>query len=100
MQMSPAAPTLQSPAAALTQMVQQALPRQDSVVALTSALASVIGRVALSQEVVKAAQQVLGQALTLDGGKLDGPAIQRAVKNSGIFQEALLANGRARRAGT
>ncbi|NLX41888.1 MAG: flagellar hook-length control protein FliK [Chloroflexi bacterium] len=80
-------------------MVQQALPRQDSIVALTSALAGVVGRIALPQEVVKAAQQVLGQAMTLDGGKLDGATIQNAVRNSGIFQEAMLANGQGKAAG-
>jgi hypothetical protein len=91
-----AAPPPQTPSSALSQMVQQALPRQDSVIALTSALAGVIGRVALPQEVVKAAQQVLGQALSLDGGRLDGAAIRSAVKNSGIFQEAMLASGQGK----
>lgn len=89
----------QSPAAALTQMVQQALPRQDSIVGLTTALASVIGRAALPPEVVKAAQQVLGNRLSLDGGKLDGQTIQNAVRNSGIFQEAMLSSGAAKAAG-
>ncbi len=88
-----------SPQAALTQMVQQALARQDSVVALTSALTNVVGRVALPEPVMKAVRQVLAQRLSLDGGGPDGVTLQRAVRNSGIFQEAMLASGQAKAAG-
>ncbi|WIY54270.1 flagellar hook-length control protein FliK [Devosia sp. YIM 151766] len=85
--------------AVLTQMVQQALPRQDSVVGLTMALANVVGRVALPEAVMKAAQQVLTQRLSLDGAGPDGAALQKAVRNSGIFQEAMLAAGLGKAAG-
>ncbi len=88
-----------SPQVALTQMVQQALARQDSVVSLTTALTQVVVRVALPEPVLKAAQQVLGQRLSLDNGGPDGAALQRAVRSSGIFQEAMLAGGLAKVAG-
>lgn len=96
---SAAPPGVTSPQAALTQMVQQALVRQDSVIGLTTALTHIVGRVALPEAVMKAAQQVLAQRLSLDGGGLDGATLQRAVKNSGIFQEAMLAGGQAKAAG-
>ena len=64
-----------TPQAALAQMVQQALPRQTSVVALTLALSAAVGRVALPPAVAKAAQQVLGQRMALDGADIDGPAL-------------------------
>jgi len=89
-----------SPQAALAQMVQQALPQQNSVVALTTALGAAMGRVALPQAVVKAAQQVLGQRLALDGETLDGATLQRALRESGILQESLLAAGRPAAAAT
>src|SRR5690606_32431048 len=91
---SPAPPSASSPQAALAQMVQQALPRQTSVVALTLALSAAVGRVALPPAVAKAAQQVLGQRLALDGADIDGPALQRAIRGSGVMQESLLAAGR------
>ena len=93
----PSAPA--SAQAALTQMVQQALTRQDSVVALTTALTQVVGRVAMPEPVMKAVQQVLAQRLSLDGTGPDGAALQKAVRNSGIFQEAMLAGGQAKAAG-
>lgn len=88
-----------SPQATLSQMVQQALARQDSVVALTTALTQVVARVALPEPVMKAAQQVLAQRLSLDGGGPDGATLQRAVRTSGIFQEAMLAGGLGKAAG-
>lgn len=103
----PAAPTASvvanapsgSPQVALTQMVQQALGRQDSVVSLTTALTQVVARVALPEPVMKAAQQVLGQRLSLDNGGPDGVTLQKAIRSSGIFQEAMLAGGLAKAAG-
>lgn len=92
-------PSAANPQAALTQMVQQALPRQGSIVGLTTALSAAVERIALPEPVLKAAQQVLAQRLSLDGGQLDGAAVQKAVQNSGIFQEALLASGRGQAAG-
>jgi hypothetical protein len=49
--------------------------------------------------VMKAAQQVLAQRLSLDGGGPDGATLQRAVRTSGIFQEAMLAGGLGKAAG-
>ena len=80
-------------------MVQQALPRQDSVVGLTTALTQVVARVALPEPVMKAAQLVLGQSLSLDDGGPNAASLQRAIRGSGIFQEALLAGGLAKAAG-
>ncbi len=88
-----------TPQAALSQMVQQALARQDSIVGLTTALTQVVARVALPEPVMKAAQQVLAQRLSLDGGGPDGATLQRAVRTSGIFQEAMLAGGLGKAAG-
>ncbi|MBD8064744.1 flagellar hook-length control protein FliK [Devosia sp. PTR5] len=75
-------------------MTQASLPIQNSVVALTAALSAAVGQVALPEPVLKAAQQVLGQRLVLDGGKLDGTSIREAVRTSGVFQESLIATGR------
>ena len=88
----PALPQTGAPQAALTQMVQSAVQRQDSVANLTTVLAAVAGKVALPQPVLQAAQQVLAASLPL-GPALDGAAMQRAIANSGIFQEAALAQG-------
>jgi hypothetical protein len=79
--------------AAIAQMVQQSLPRQDSIVGLTTALTAIAGKVALPEPVAKAAQQVLAARLPLDGIKLTGAGIKTAVQMSGVFQEALLASG-------
>ncbi|ODT81052.1 MAG: hypothetical protein ABS76_13210 [Pelagibacterium sp. SCN 64-44] len=84
-----------SPQAALAQMVQAAVPRQGSVVALTSALTALVGRVALPEPVLRAAQQVLGHQMAVDGPKFDGAALQTALRGSGLFQEASLARGQA-----
>ncbi|MBJ3784252.1 flagellar hook-length control protein FliK [Devosia sediminis] len=84
-----------SPQAALAQMVQQALPRQDSILGLTRALTAIAGKVALPEPVAKAAQQVLAARLLLDGGKLGGAALKVAIQQSGVFQEAMLASGQA-----
>lgn len=85
--------------AALTQMVQRSLPGQDSIVGLTTALSKVIGRVALPETVVRAAMGVLSHRLAVDGGKLTGAMVQRAVAGSGLFQEALLGAGQPKAAG-
>lgn len=84
-----------TPQAALTQMVQAALPRQDSVAGLTTALTAALGKVPLPEPVVRASLQVLSGQLDLSGGKLNGAAIERAVLRSGVFQEAALAKGGA-----
>jgi len=84
-----------TPQAALAQMVQSALPRQDSIANLMTALTAIAGKTALPEPVIRAAQQVLAGRVAVDGGKLDGAVLQKAVLNSGIFQEAKLANGQA-----
>ena len=89
----PQSPVPANPQAALAQMVQQALPRQDSVVGLTTALGAAIGKFALPEPVAKAAQQVLAARVSLDGGQVSGDSLKTAVLKSGIFQEALLASG-------
>ncbi|UYO00142.1 MAG: flagellar hook-length control protein FliK [Devosia sp.] len=86
----------QTPQAALTQMAQHALPQQGSVVALTTAIAGLAATASLPEPVKKALQQVMAHRLSLDGAKMDGKALQTAIRGSGIFQEALLANGQAR----
>lgn len=86
-------PIPSTPQAALSQMVQAALPRQDSIASLTVALTGLVGKVALPEPVMRAAQQVLARQVQLQGGKLDGQTLQAAVQRSGIFQEALLAKG-------
>jgi len=88
-----------SPQVALTQMVQQALVRQDSVIGLTMALTNVIGRVAMPEPVVKAAQQVLAQRMSMDDGGPSPAGLKNAVRNSGIFQEAMLGAGLGKAAG-
>ena len=99
---APAAPPIpvsaalpSTPQAALAQMVQNALPQQNSIAGLTTALNAIARSVALPEPVARAARQVLASQLDLGGGKLDGSALQKAVLNAGIFQEAGLA-----RAGT
>lgn len=94
-QLSAAAPGLPpSPqAAALTQMVQQALPAQGSIGAVTSLLAAAIGHAGLPEPVLKAARQILGNQLTTENGRVDAGTLKTAMRNSGIFQEAMLAQG-------
>lgn len=94
-----AAPAATTPQAALAQMVQQALPRQDSILGLTTALSALAGRVALPEPVAKAAQQVLAARLNIDAGGLGGAALKSAIQKSGVFQEALLASGQGQAAG-
>lgn len=85
-----------TPQAALAQMVQTALPRQNGIASLTAALTAVAGKVALPEPVIRAAQLVLAGRVVLDVGKLDGAALQKAVLGSGIFQEAALGDASAR----
>lgn len=82
-----------TPQAALAQMVQAAVPRQGSVMALTTALASISGKVVLPEPVARAAQQVLAGRIAIDGARFDGNALQSALRGSGVFQEAGLARG-------
>ncbi|MET0437697.1 MAG: flagellar hook-length control protein FliK [Devosia sp.] len=86
-------------AAALAQMVQQALPGQGSIGALTGMLAAAVGRPGLPEPVLKAARQILDNQLTALNGKIDAGALKSALRNSGIFQEAVLAQGSPAAAG-
>lgn len=76
-------------------MVQAALPRQDSIGALTAVLSAVFGKVALPEPVLKAVRQVLSGQTQIDTGKIDGATLQRAVLNSGLFQESRIATGQS-----
>lgn len=95
-----AAPTAAtaSPQTALNQMVHNAVLRQDSILGLTAAMTAIAGKVPMPEPIAKAIQQVLAQRLPIDA-KLDGAALQQAVRTSGIFQEALLVAGNVRTAG-
>ncbi|WEK06073.1 MAG: flagellar hook-length control protein FliK [Candidatus Devosia phytovorans] len=81
-----------TPQAALNQMMQNAVPRQAPVTDLTAALSSIAGKVVLPEPVARAAQMVMAGRMAIDG-KLDGAALQQAVRGSGVFQEAALAKG-------
>jgi hypothetical protein len=83
-----------SPQAMLHQMVHTAALRQDSILGLTAAMTAMAGKVALPEPVAKAMQHVLAQRLPL-GAKVDVASLQKAVRMSGIFQEAMLATGQA-----
>lgn len=76
----------------LAQMVQQSLPVQGSIGAIAGLLAAVAGKTALPEPVLRAARQILGNQLD-GGGKIDGASLKAAIRSSGIFQEANLANG-------
>lgn len=92
-----AAPT--TPQAALAQMVQASVQRQDSAATLMTALTAIVGKVALPEQVMRAAQQVLAGRVSLDSGGLDGMKLLQAVLRSGVFLEAGLAKGSAPVAG-
>lgn len=78
---------------ALTQMVQQALPVQNSLASVTGLLTAFVAQANLPEPVLKAARQVLDNQLTL-GSKVDALALKSAVGTSGLFQEAALAGGK------
>lgn len=80
-------------AAALAQMVQQAVPAQASMGAVTSLLAAAIGHAGLPEPILKAARQILSNQLSSENGRIDAAALRTAMRNSGIFQEAMLAQG-------
>jgi hypothetical protein len=82
-----------TPKAALAQMVQAAAPQQMPVTDLMAGLAGIAGKVALPEPVLKAIQQVMAQQVPISAGKVDPAGLQRAVLNSGVFQEAKLARG-------
>lgn len=80
--------------AALTQMVQRAMGRQASLGPLlqtVQALGPVLGQ--MPEPVRRLATQLLAKSLKLDGPPVDAAALQKAVRQSGIFQESRLAGG-------
>ena len=89
--LSPPTPQPATPQAALTQMVQAAVQRQDSITSLTTAITAIAGKVVLPEPVIRAAQQVQAGRLPIAGPNLTGATLQKAVLGSGIFQEAALA---------
>ncbi len=82
-----------TPQAALAQLVHTSVPQQGAVTSLTTALTSIAGKVVLPEPVVRAAQQVLAGRVAIDAPRFDGSALQAAVRGSGVFQEAGLAQG-------
>jgi hypothetical protein len=85
-----------TPAAALTQMVPEAMARQNSVAPLLASLAAIVARPgAVPEPVLRAAVQVLGQRVQLPPTGPTGDLIKGAIEKSGIFLEAGLARGQA-----
>ena len=89
---APAPPT---PAAALAQMVPEALSRQGSAAPLLQTLADVVVRLpnVLPEPVLRAAMGMLAQRIVSPDGRVSARAIEEAVTRSGIGLEASLARG-------
>src|SRR5690606_35930152 len=95
----PAATNGQGPVqAALSQMVQQAIPQQTSLAGVSSLLTALVSQSGLPEPLLKLGRQILGNQLDLSG-KVDGAALKAAVARSGLFQEAALAANRPVAAG-
>jgi hypothetical protein len=62
-------------------------------------LAAVLRQGALPEPVLKAARQLLDNQLTTRDGKIDAAGLKAALRSSGIFQEASLAQGATASAG-
>ena len=87
-------PQASTPAAALAQMVPEALSRQNAMAPLFVSLATVVARpAALPEPVLRAALQVLGQRVVLPAAGLTGFQLDAAIAKSGVYLEAALANG-------
>lgn len=85
-----------SPAAALAQMVPEALARQNSVAPLLASLAAVLGKPStLPEPVLRAALQVLGARVQMPVNGPTAEQLQAAVAKSGLYLEAALAKGAA-----
>ncbi|MDN5863499.1 MAG: flagellar hook-length control protein FliK, partial [Salinisphaera sp.] len=79
---------------ALNQIVQNAIGRQASLgpaLQTVQALGPVLAQ--MPEPVRRLATQLLAKSLKLDGQPVDAAALQKAVRQSGIFQEARLAGG-------
>jgi hypothetical protein len=96
MQPAAAPPVPATPAAALAQMVPEALARQNSIVPLLTALATIVAKPgALPEPVLRAALQVLGQRVQLPPSGPTAPQLEAAIAKSGVYLEAGLAKGAA-----
>jgi hypothetical protein len=83
-----------SPAAALAQMIPDAIARQNSIAPLLASLASIATRPgALPEPVLRAALQVLGQRVQLPPNGPTGQLVETAIAKSGVYLEAALAKG-------
>jgi hypothetical protein len=83
-----------TPAAALAQMIPEALARQNSIAPLIASLAAIVARPgALPEPVLRAALQVLGQRVQLPPTGPTAHIIETAIAKSGVYLEAALARG-------
>ena len=83
-----------TPAAALAQMIPEAMARQNSIAPLMASLASMVARPgALPEPVLRAALQVLGARMQIPPNGPTGQMIETAVAKSGVYLEATLAKG-------
>jgi hypothetical protein len=96
----PGAPQVQSqpapatPAAALAQMVPEAMARQNRVAPLIASLATLVARPAnIPEPVVRAALQVLGQRVSIPPSGPTAETLESALAKSGTYLEAGLAKG-------
>jgi len=85
-----------TPQAALSQMLPEALARQDSAGPLLQSLAMLVQKPAvLPEPVLRAALGVLAQRVVATSGKVQAVDLERAVLRSGLGLEAALAKGEA-----
>lgn len=89
-----AAPPPATPAAALAQMVPEAMARQNSIAPLLASLATIVTRPGvLPEPVLRAALQILGQRVQLPPNGPTADLVRTAIERSGVFLEANLARG-------
>lgn len=90
------APPPATPQAALSQMLPEAIARQDSVGPLLQSLATLVAKPAtLPEPVLRTALAVLAQRIVATNGKVQPADLERAVLRSGLGLEATLARGEA-----
>lgn len=88
----PTPPQPATPQAALTQMVPEALAKQDTARPLLASLAAAVERPnLLPAPILRAALSVLAQRIIVTGGQVPAAALEAAVAKSGILLEASLA---------
>ncbi|MEO7221222.1 MAG: flagellar hook-length control protein FliK [Devosia sp.] len=87
-------PPAATPAAALTQMMPEAMARQNSIAPLLVSLAAILTRPdALPEPVLRAALQVLGQRVLLSSSGPTAQMLETAIAKSGVYLEAVLSKG-------